>query len=553
MQRNKRIIGLGLLLVFTTAFVAFRSSDRYFEIARNLEIFAAVYKEINNYYVDEVNPNTLMRTGIDAMLQSLDPYTNYIPEDDIEDFRYETTGQYGGTGIQITKMNGKTMITKVFEGYSAFRAGIIVSDEITKVNGVEISALNLDETGKLMRGQLGNHITLSVLRYGESQARDFSLKIEKITDPNVPYYTMLTDDIGYFLLVGFTFGAGDEAQQAVRNLINKGAKKIILDLRENPGGIVDEAVAITNIFISKGIEVVYTRGKVKDASVNRSFQTRSEPVNLSIPLVILINSGSASASEIVAGTIQDLDRGVIIGEKSYGKGLVQQPRSIPYNSQVKITIAKYYIPSGRSIQSLDYAHRNPDGSVGTVPDSLKTAFLTKNGRTVYDGGGIDPDVEVHSLELSSIGQAMDENGYFFEFAARYKSRHSRIEPPRNFRLADAEFEEFVNWVSEKEYEYTTDLDRELEDLIQSSKYEKYFLSIENQLIDLQETIEINKKSDIHLHKDELKMLLESYIVSMYYPESGIIEANFKHDEVLGKAIDVLENSSEYKSLLSSGK
>jgi carboxyl-terminal processing protease len=324
-------------------------------------------------------------------------------------------------------------------------------------------------------------------------------------------------------------------------------------LRENPGGIVDETVAIANIFIPKGIEVVYTRGKVKDASVNRSFQTRNEPVDLGIPLAVLINSGSASASEIVAGTIQDLDRGVIIGEKSYGKGLVQQPRSIPYNSQVKITIAKYYIPSGRSIQALDYAHRNPDGSVGKVPDSLKNSFLTKNGREVYDGGGIDPDVAIQSKELSSIAQTMSENGYFFEFAARYKSIHSRIAPPKNFKLSDPEFDEFVHWVSGKEYQYTTDLDLELEDLIRSSKYEKYFSSIENQLLELQHTIEINKKSDIQLHRDELKMLLESNIISMYYPESGIIEANFKHDEVLGKAIDILENSVEYKSLLSSGK
>lgn len=545
-----RIIAFSLAILVTGSFFAFKSSDRYFEIAKNLEIFAAVYKEINSYYVDEVNPNTLMKTGIDAMLQSLDPYTNYIPEDDIENFRYETTGQYGGTGIQITRMNEKSMITKVFEGYSAFRAGIIVGDEITHVNGVEISDMNIGEIAKLMRGQIGNFIKLSIRKYGETEPKEYSLKIEKITEPNVPYYTMVTEDVGYLMLIGFTMGAGDEATQAVRNLVNKGAKKIILDLRENPGGIVDEAVSITNIFIPKGLEVVYTRGKIKDPSVNRSFKTRSEPVDLEIPLAVLINSGSASASEIVAGTIQDLDRGVIIGSKSYGKGLVQQPRSIPYNSQVKITIAKYYIPSGRSIQALDYTHRKEDGSVGKVPDSLKTTFLTKNGREVFDGGGIDPDVYIDVENLSSIGRVLEEKGFLFEYAAQYKSQHARIEPPKYFRLSESEFEQFVTWVSSKQYDYTTQLDLEIEDLIESAKYEKYYSSIEEQLSELQGAISESKKSDINLHRDEIKMLLEQNIISMYYPESGIIEAGFSYDEVLNEAIGILNNSERYQSLLS---
>jgi len=553
MTRKRKYIIILLILACTVSFVGFKASDRYFEIAKNLEIFAAVYKEINTYYVDDVNPNTLMRTGIDAMLSSLDPYTNYIPEDDIEDFRFETTGQYGGIGIESTRMNGKILVTRVFEGYPAFKAGITVGDEVVKIDGVDIQKLSPYEVSNLMKGQLSSNVVVTIRKYGDASTEDLTMKREKISVPNVPYYALVSEDVGYFILSGFTMDAANEAHEAVTSLIAKGAKKIIMDLRGNPGGIVDEAVGITNIFLPKGLEVVYTRGKMQDPSVNRSFKTRSAPVDTEIPLAVLVNSGSASASEIVAGTIQDLDRGVIIGERSFGKGLVQQPRPLSYNSQVKITIAKYYIPSGRSIQALDYTHRRPDGSVGKVPDSLKTEYKTKNGRPVYDGGGISPDIEVETPDYSTIGAALLDKGLIFEYASEYKSKHGKIPPPKFFKLSDEEYNQFLAWLGTQDFTYTTPAEEDIQDLIASAENEKYYSYIQGQIEDLQNTILKGKKADLTLNKEEIKELLEEDIVSMYYPESGIIESSFKYDGVLNKAIEVLENTSRYKSILAQSK
>ena len=366
---KKKLVGVCVIIVAVISLSFTPPAERYFEIAKNLEIFASVFKEVNNLYVDEINPNKTIRVGIDAMLGSLDPYTNFISEDQVEDFRTQNTGQYGGIGAVTRTIGNRTVITMVYEEYPAFKNGLKIGDEVLKMDGVDLSKLSLEEANQLMRGQVGTPVKLTVKRTGKNDPIDIEFKREKIKISNVPYFGMIAPDMGYVQLTEFTVDAGKEVKNAVVSLKEKGAKHIILDLRGNPGGLLHEAVNICNIFIPKGKKVVDTKGKVSENNI--TYQTLNNPVDLEIPVIVLINRGSASASEIVAGTLQDYDRAVVLGEKSYGKGLVQIPRPLSYNSQVKITTAKYYTPTGRCIQVLDYSHRREDGSAGSIPDSVK--------------------------------------------------------------------------------------------------------------------------------------------------------------------------------------
>ena len=411
---RKRVIVLSVILIGMVTFSFTPPAERYFEIAKNLEIFASVFKEVNNLYVDEINPNKTIRVGIDAMLGSLDPYTNFISEDQVEDFRTQNTGQYGGIGAVTRTIGNRTVITMVYEEYPAFKNGLKIGDEVLKMDGVDLSKLSLEEANQLMRGQVGTPVKLTVKRTGKNDPIDIEFKREKIKISNVPYFGMIAPDMGYVQLTEFTVDAGKEVKNAVVSLKEKGAKHIILDLRGNPGGLLHEAVNICNIFIPKGKKVVDTKGKVSENNI--TYQTLNNPVDLEIPVIVLINRGSASASEIVAGTLQDYDRAVVLGEKSYGKGLVQIPRPLSYNSQVKITTAKYYTPTGRCIQVLDYSHRREDGSAGSIPDSVKKEFSTTHGRKVFDGGGIDPDVKVESPQPAMVTQVLFHEGLIFDFA-----------------------------------------------------------------------------------------------------------------------------------------
>ena len=366
------------------------SNDRYFQIVKNLDIFATLFKEVNAYYVDEVNPNTLMKTGIDAMLENLDPYTTYIGEDEIEDYLTITTGEYGGIGAVVDRKGGINTIVLPYEGYSAHRAGLKIGDQILKINDVELAGKPSDQINKLLKGQSNSAIKLTIKRYKQEETFDVELQREKITVNNVPFSGMVGADIAYIRLSDFTTKAGAEVGAALKDLKEKGATKVILDLRGNPGGLLEEAINVSNVFIPRGLEVVSTRGKLD--AWTKTYRSLNNPVDTEIPVAVLTDNGSASASEIVSGVIQDYDRGVLIGRRTYGKGLVQQTRPLAYNSQLKVTTAKYYIPSGRCIQAIDYSNRNPDGSVGKIPDSLKVEFKTRNGRLVYDGGGLDPDL-----------------------------------------------------------------------------------------------------------------------------------------------------------------
>ncbi len=544
---KKKIVGICVIAVAVISLSFTPPAERYFEIAKNLEIFASVFKEVNNLYVDEINPNKTIRIGIDAMLGSLDPYTNFISEDQVEDFRTQNTGQYGGIGAVTRTMGNRTVVTMVYEEYPAFKNGLKIGDEVLKMDGVDLSKLTLEEANHLMRGQVGTPVKLTVKRMGQKDPINIEFKREKIKISNVPYFGMIAPDIGYVQLTEFTVDAGKEVKNAVVALKEKGAKHIILDLRGNPGGLLHEAVNICNIFIPKGKKVVDTKGKVTENNI--TYETLNNPVDLEIPIVVIINRGSASASEIVAGTLQDYDRALVLGERSYGKGLVQIPRPLSYNSQVKITTAKYYTPTGRCIQVLDYSHRREDGSAGSIPDSLKKEFSTTRGRKVFDGGGIDPDVKIESDEPAMVTQVLFREGLLFDFATQYAYAHATIPEAKSFSLTEQEYQEFVTWSKTKAVTYESSLETELNNLVALAKRERSYDDLKPQLDLIKARIADGRKNDLINFKDQIKPFLEEEIVSRYYFEKGTVEVRFKNDNEVKKAMEVLHNQSEYKKIL----
>jgi len=546
--RRFRKVALGAVAAAGLGLMSFNDpGERYFEIVKNLDIFATLFREVNTYYVDEINPNRLMKTGIDAMLRSLDPYTDYIPEDEIEDYRTMTTGQYGGIGAAVSPRNGKTYVVLPNENSPAAKAGLRVSDEILKIDDIDVKNKSYHDVNKLLRGQANTSVKLTVKRFGQDKPMDIAVMRENIKIENVPYYGMVSGEVGYIHLSDFTTGASREVKTALTELKAKGAKKLILDLRDNPGGLLSEAVNISNLFVAKDAEIVSTKGKVTDW--NKVYTALNPPADTDIPVAVLTSSRSASAAEIVAGVIQDYDRGVLIGQKTYGKGLVQATRPLSYNSQLKITTAKYYIPSGRCIQAIDYSHRNEDGSVGKIPDSLQVAFKTRNGRMVYDGGGITPDVPVEHPTFPAIAQSLDSKGLLFEYANKYANEHQTIKPAKEFQLSDEEYQGFVNWLSNKEYDYTTQVEKSVEDLITYAKKEKYYEDIQEQIKSLKTKMYHNKDSDLQKFKPELKEMLEQEIVSRYYLQKGFVEASFDDDVDIRAAVDVLNNNGRYGQLL----
>ncbi len=547
-MRRRNRAALILFVVVGLSLLSFTPpAERYFEIAKNLDVFASLFKEVNALYVDEINPNKIIRTGIDAMLESLDPYTNFISEDEVEDFRTLNTGQYGGIGAVTRHINNRTVVIMVNENYPAFKNGLKIGDEVLKMDGINLSTLTIEEANHLMKGQVGTSVRLTVKRMGSEKPIDLEFKREKIKISNVPYFGMVANDVGYVQLTEFTPDAGKEVKTAIMNLKEKGAKNIIVDLRGNPGGLLIEAVNICNLFIPKGKKVVDTKGKVENSNI--TYETLNTPVDLDIPVVVIISRGSASASEIVAGTLQDYDRAVILGERSFGKGLVQIPRPLSYNAQVKITTAKYYTPTGRCIQVLDYAHRREDGSVSSIPDSLKQEFLTTRGRKVYDGGGIDPDIAVEAEEPAIISQVVYGNGFIFDYATLFAFKHPTITDSKSFNLTDQEYLDFVNWMKNKSYTFKSPLEIDLAELTSEAKREKYYDDLKPQLDEIQARLTESKNTELTRHKDQIKKLLEREIVTRYYFEKGSVETGFKYDQEVKAAIDLLHNQPEYKKIL----
>lgn len=544
MRKKIAIVSISLFAVVLFSFTP--PADRFFEIAKNLEIFSSLFREVNSLYVDELNPNVMARHGIDAMLNSLDPYTNYIPEDEVEDYRTLNTGQYGGIGASTVTIGNRTVVNMVFENYPAYKNGLKIGDEIVKLNSIELSKIPAEESGRLMKGQIGSSVKVSVKRYGHEDLIELEFKREKIKINSVPYFGMIpSQDVGLVQLTEFTTECGKELKKGIQALKEQGAKKIILDIRGNPGGHLNEAVDICNFFIPKGKLVVATKGK----SEQRDYETQNNPLDENIPLVILINRGSASASEIVAGTLQDYDRAVIVGERSYGKGLVQMGKPFIYNSYVKITTAKYYTPSGRCIQVLDYSHRRADGSVSSVPDSVKKEFKTSKGRQVFDGGGIEPDITLASNDQPSIAAALNRQGFIFDYATIYATKHSTIAPAKSFSLTGAEYQEFVTWMADKKLDYRTSVEKELKELEELATREQYLPTIKEPLIKVNQKLSEIHQTDFTMFKDQIKSLLEHEIVSRYYFEKGAAEFTLNNDEEVKKAVSILNDSEGYKKIL----
>ena len=548
-MRKKLIIVPAILSLLIALTAASPVTDRYFEILKNLDIFATLFKEVNTHYVDEINPNTLIKNGIDEMLGSLDPYTNYIPADDIETYRMMTTGEYSGIGAVVERKNGVNVVIMPYEGFAAHEAGLRAGDEIHKIGGIPLEGKTSEEIGYLLKGQSKSDIILSIKRYGQKELFDVTLKREKIAVESVPYAGMVTEDIGYVRLTNFTQNVGRQVGVKTLDLIEQGAQGIILDLRGNPGGLLHEAVNVSNVFVEKGRKIVVQRGKVR--ANDWTYNTLNDAVDTDIPLAILTDNGSASASEIVSGVVQDYDRGVLVGRKTFGKGLVQVERPLSYDAVVKITTAKYYTPTGRCIQAIDYSNRNPDGSVGKIPDSLKTEFRTANGRLVYDGGGIDPDIEVETFDFAPITRSLLRKDHIFFFATEYfyTNPGRGEEDPRIFRLTDEEYDQFTNWLSKREFDYTTKLETEIDKLVETATDEKQYAKLEGELEALKKAALHNKTQDLNTFKDEIKMLLEQEIVSRYFFQTGLIESTFDKDPDILEAVKVLRDEERYNQLL----
>lgn len=527
----------------TMAFV-----DDFFEISKNLDIFSALYREVNTNYVDEVEPAKLMRTGVDAMLKSLDPYTNFYSESEIEDVKFMTTGQYGGIGATIAQRKGDIVVNEPYEGSPAQAAGLRAGDIIIAIDGKQTKGKNSGDVTTFLKGQPNTPVILTLRRPGENTDFQKTLTRQEIKIKNVPYYNMISDNVGYIKLTGFTQNAGNEVKDALAELKkNAGLKAVILDLRGNPGGLLNEAVNVTNVFVDRGQLIVTTKGKVADN--NRSYKTLNTPIDLAIPVAVLTNSQSASASEIVSGAIQDLDRGVVVGQRTFGKGLVQNTRPLAFNTQMKITVAKYYIPSGRCIQALDYTHRNPDGSVGKIPDSLIREFKTTNGRKVYDGGGVTPDFVTDQNSLSSIAISLLNKSLIFDYATIYRNKNASIPPAKNFALSEADYNDFVKFLADKDYDYVTASEKTLEEYKNAAIKEKYFDAIKTDYEKLKNSLKHDKQSDLVKFKEEISGLLESEIATRYYYQKGKIESTLKRDKDIKKAVEVLNNSSQYNTAL----
>lgn len=534
------------ILIGSFTFSAYTES--YFEVSKNLDIFATLFRELNIYYVDDADPGELMKTGIDAMLESLDPYTNYIPESKMEDYKMMTTGQYGGIGALIQTRKDKVMISEPYEGFGADKAGLMAGDKILEIDGETAIGKTSDEIRQFLLGQPGTKVELLIERPGTENPIKKVVTREEVKIKDVPYHDVLDNDVGYLRLSSFTESASREVKAALLDLKERGAKSIIIDLRGNGGGLLTESVNIVNFFVDKGTPVVHTKGKIKDWDKN--YKALNNPIDTEIPLVVLINGSSASASEIVSGSLQDNDRAVLIGSRSFGKGLVQNVRPLSYNSKLKITVAKYYTPSGRCIQKLDYSNKNDDGLAEEVPDSLITEFKTLHSkRPVFDGKGVAPDIKVGGLPLSDIAAVLIVKNLIFDYATEYRLKHETIASAKDFELTDKEYDEFVNFLSDKDYDYKTESEELLSKLEKAAIKDKYLESIKTEYEALKERLHNNKEDDLNNFKKEIKQIIENEIVSRYYYQRGQAIVSVKHDPVLEEAISTLKNQEKYKSIL----
>ncbi len=549
MIRRGAVVLLILILVGACKLAPAQApNEQGFEIVKNLDIYSNVIKELNTNYVDEIKPGELTKTAIDAMLESLDPYTNFITENEIEDYKFITTGEYGGIGALIHQNGDYVVISEPYEGAPAQKSDLRAGDIILEINGQSAKGKSYSDVSAILKGQSGTSITLKIQRPGEDEPIEKTLNREIIKIDNIPYSGMLDHEVGYIKLTSFTQKAASEVKQAFTKLREKGEMKgVIVDLRGNGGGLLNEAVDIVNIFVDRGQDVVTTKGKLPDK--NHTYKTMNAAIDVTVPLVVLVDGQSASASEILSGSIQDLDRGVIVGRRTFGKGLVQNVVPLSYNAQMKVTVAKYYIPSGRCIQAIDYSHKNKEGVFGTIPDSLITAFKTKDGRIVYEGRGIKPDIHTDKVDYSNIAMALYSKYLIFDFATKFRRDHPSIPPADKFEITDSIFNSFVAFISDKKYDYKTKSEQALEDLRKNSEKENYFNAIKSEYDALKNQMQNDKKSDLTKFKSQICELIKQEIVSRYYYQKGKIIASLNTDKDIAVAINVITDQDLYKSIL----
>lgn len=522
-----------------------------FEIAKNVDIFVSILKELNEKYADEISPGTLTQTAIDAMLKSLDPYTVYYPESEIEDYRMMTTGQYGGVGALIQQHGKDVVISEPYENSPAQKAGLRAGDIVRKVNGQSLEGKKSDDVSAAMKGQPGSTLVLEVFRPTANKTLTFNIVREEIKLPNIPYSGLVGDNVGYIKLDQFTERAASEVLEAFQKLKNEGMKYLILDLRNNGGGLLGEAVNIMNIFVDRGVTIVETKGKIPE--MQKTYKTQMPATDKAIPVVVLVNEYSASASEIVSGAFQDLDRGVIVGKKSFGKGLVQNVLPLDYNTSLKITVAKYYVPSGRCVQNIEYFEKDTSKGAFKIPDSLAVAYKTKAGRVVYDKGGVEPDVLTEDSLVSDILIALVSNNHIFDFANKYRAEHETIAPADEFFVDDALYAQFVEFLKDKDYSYKTATEEGLEDFKKTAEEEKTFAALEPIYNQLKKKLEDEKSMDLQTYKNEICKYLASEIAVRYYYQRGRLMNLLKDDVDVATAKAILLDANRYKELLSPKK
>ncbi|SIO48789.1 S41 family peptidase [Chitinophaga niabensis] len=536
---------LGLCLVFA----AFRTSDKYFLIAKNLDIFAAFYRELNTYYVEDLPPEKLMHKGIEAMLEETDPFTDFVPEEELDELRFMATGKYGGVGTSIYTEGEWTSITDVYEGSPMAKAGVKAGDIIVSLNGKSAKNMEQDDISLMLKGNPGTSLDIVLRHPLTGVEKAYKIIRDDINVKPVSYSGVIRNDIGYIKMSQFTENSGLQVQQAFEKLKQSQPqlKGLILDLRGNPGGLLEEAVTLSNIFIDKNQLIVSTKGKVK--SWDREYKTSQSAVDAQVPLVVLTSRTSASAAEIVAGAVQDLDRGVVVGQRSYGKGLVQTTRPLPYNAKLKVTTARYYTPSGRCIQAIDYSHKTEDGEAVYVADSLRRSFVTAGGRPVKDGGGIEPDAKVESMVLSQVAITLLRKQFIFDYATRYYYAHPQVKPASQFSLTDAEFNDFEKFLDGKDYSYKTRSEEALEGFRTTAEREKYYDGLSKEFDALQQKMKHDKKQDMLKNKTEIRQLLEEEIMNRYYPQLGRIEKGLSWDKDVDEAVSLLHAPAKYQALL----
>lgn len=544
----KKISAIILSILIISSFLTTCKAQNDFEIAKNVDIFVSILKELNGKYADEISPGDLSKTAIDAMLSSLDPYTVYYPESQIEDFKMMTKGQYGGIGALIQQHGDYIVISEPYEDCPAQQAGLMAGDKILSVNKQSMKSKSSSDVSEILKGQPGTKIAIEVERYGQSKPLTFDVVRKEIKFPSVPYFDMVSEDVGYIKLDQFTENASKEVKEAFAKLKEQGMKYLIFDLRNNGGGLLQEAVNIMNIFVDKDTKIAETKGKLE--SQHKEYKTHFATTDKDIPVVVLVNEYSASASEIVSGAFQDLDRGVIMGHKTFGKGLVQNVVPLSYNTSLKITIAKYYIPSGRCVQNVEYFKNDTLAPSHTkIPDSLAVAFKTKNGRKVYDKGGVEPDIISPDTTASNILLTLVLNNYIFDFATQYRATHENIAEAKDFEVNDEIYNEFINFLKDKEYTYTTETEKALTELQEIAKEEKYLADIEGLCKQMQEKIETEKTTELQKYKDEISDYLTSEIIGRYYYQKGKYIDMLRSDPEIQAANDLLHDMNRYKKIL----